>query len=77
MLPFLRKRKEAAVSTAPTTIHMGGEPSPENKAARDLIEAIESKNEAGVMAAFKACFQECESEPHEEAGEAEEAPEQE
>lgn len=76
MLPFLKHKKEAAVSV-PSVQHMGGEPSPMIKAARDLIHAVESKDESAVAEAFKACFQECESQPHEEAGEPEEASEQE
>ena len=45
-----------------------------NTAARDLIDAVQAGDEAGVAAAFKAAFQILESAPHEEA-EHEEAPE--
>lgn len=68
MLPFLKNKKDAAVYVAPTTQHIG-EPSPEIKLARNLIKAIEDKDEKGVLEAFKACFQHCESQPHEEYSE--------
>ena len=45
-----------------------------NTAARDLIDAIQAGDEAGVASAFKAAFQILEAAPHEEA-EHEEAPE--
>ena len=34
-----------------------------------MLSAIESKDAKAVAAAFKACFDICESEPHEEMGE--------
>ena len=52
------------------------EPSPdmdEPFLGRQLIAAIESKDEKRVYAAFKALFQHCELEPHEEYGEEGEA----
>jgi hypothetical protein len=37
--------------------------------ARQLLAAVESKDEKRVYLAFKALFQHCEMEPHEEYGE--------
>ncbi len=67
ILPFLKNKKETGVYVQPTTTkHMGGEPSPMQKAIRSLIEAIETKDETAAEAAFKDCFQCCENEPHSE-----------
>lgn len=65
LLPFLKHRKEAAVSV-PAVQHMG-EASPLTQAARDLLQAIEAKDEKGVAAALQSAYDQCES--------AEEAPE--
>lgn len=37
-----------------------------NAAARDLMDAIQNNDEAGVASAFRSAFQMLESEPHEE-----------
>lgn len=35
---------------------------------QELIDCVHAKDVAGAVEAFKACFQECEMEPHEEYG---------
>jgi len=75
VLPFLKRKQETAVST-PIVKHMSNgdtELAPMRKAIRSLIEAIESKDESAAEAAFKECFQCCESAPHEEAEPTEES----
>jgi len=36
---------------------------------QEMIDCIHAKDVAGAASAFKACFEHCESEPHEEYGE--------
>jgi hypothetical protein len=48
-----------------------GEVAPMRKAIRALLDAMDSGNEDAAEQAFKDCFQCCESEPHEEAGDIE------
>lgn len=48
-----------------------------NAAARDLMAALHAKDEAGVAQAFKSAFEILESQPHEEAGEPMEQPQNE
>lgn len=64
MLPFLKYNKKQQSGIA--TQFMGEKPS-SIRAAADLIQAIENKDENAVADAFKKCFLECEKEPHEEA----------
>lgn len=73
MLPFLKRDKEASVSTAPDAIVRkpdDGEPyDVMHSVADDLLHAIERKNIKLIAETLRAAFELLESEEHEEHGE--------
>ena len=75
-LPFLRRKQEAGLSTSPAIEHRKPDESPESDqdegyglkaCAKDLIEAIHSKDEDRVAKVLSDAFEILENQEHEES----------